>query len=82
LYANTTCWPYPTSDIDFATKKLSWLSVLAVLTIEFARTIAMALSIGDFAHKFMNRWVAPIMERATPKQYSVSKSLDCLMRAF
>ncbi|KAL7515179.1 hypothetical protein ACHAXN_012514 [Cyclotella atomus] len=46
-----------------------WLSVLAVLTVEFARTIAMSLSIGDFVHKFMDHWVAPLMKRATPKEY-------------
>jgi hypothetical protein len=50
----------------------SWLSVLAVLTIEFARTIALALTIGDFVMKFMNRWVAPIIMKATPKDYRVS----------
>lgn len=46
-----------------------WLSVLAVLTIEFARTIALALTIGDFIKKFMNRWVAPTIEKATPTEY-------------
>lgn len=56
---------------------IRWLSVLAVLTIKFARTIAMALSIGDFAHKFMNRWIAPVMKKATPKEYSVSQKLLC-----
>jgi hypothetical protein len=47
--------------------------VLAVLTVEFARTIAMSLSIGDFVHKFMDHWVAPLMKRATPKEYRVSQ---------
>jgi hypothetical protein len=50
----------------------SWLSVLAVLTIEFARTIALALTIGDFVMKFMNRWVAPMMKATPPKDYRVS----------
>ncbi|KAL3786093.1 hypothetical protein HJC23_003210 [Cyclotella cryptica] len=47
----------------------TWLSVLAVLTIEFARTIALALTIADFVRKFMNRWVAPTIEKATPVEY-------------
>lgn len=30
---------------------ISWLSVAAVLSVEFARTISMALSIADFVNK-------------------------------
>jgi hypothetical protein len=36
----------------------------------------MALSISDFVHQFMNRWVAPIMKRATPKEYGVRKLIS------
>eukprot|EP00804_Cyclotella_cryptica_P018339 CCRYP_015459-RA/>CCRYP_015459-RA protein AED:0.02 eAED:0.02 QI:616/1/1/1/0.5/0.33/3/1871/173 len=55
--------------IDAVLEFYSWLSVLAVLTIEFARTIALALTIADFVRKFMNRWVAPTIEKATPVEY-------------
>ena len=46
-----------------------WLSVLAVLTIQFARTIALALTISDFVKKMTDRLVLPIVRRATPKDY-------------
>mmetsp|Transcript_16609 Transcript_16609/g.33758 ORF Transcript_16609/g.33758 Transcript_16609/m.33758 type:complete len:321 (+) Transcript_16609:82-1044(+) len=46
-----------------------WMSVLAVLTIKFARTIALALSISDFVKKFVNRFILPIIRGATPPEY-------------
>jgi len=46
-----------------------WISVLAVLTIQFARTIALALTLSDFSKKFADRALLPIVERATPKEY-------------
>lgn len=46
-----------------------WMSVLAVLTIEFARTIALALTISDFSKSFAHRYVLPIVRNATPKEY-------------
>jgi len=46
-----------------------WLSVLAVLSVEFARTIAMALSIAEFLYKPLNRYVAPTIEMALPADY-------------
>jgi len=51
-----------------------WMSVLAVLTIKFARTIALALSISDFVKKFVNRFILPIIRGATPPEYKVSFS--------
>lgn len=47
-----------------------WLSVMAVLSVEFARTIALALTISSFLDKFMTRVFSPILKRATPKEYS------------
>jgi len=47
-----------------------WLSVAAVLTIEFARTIASALSIADFLKKPINHWVAPLVQMAVPQEYN------------
>jgi hypothetical protein len=49
-----------------------WMSVLAVLTIQFARTIAMALTISDFTTKFANRFLLPIVKAAVPPEYQVS----------
>ncbi|KAL7543578.1 hypothetical protein ACHAXR_013028 [Thalassiosira sp. AJA248-18] len=46
-----------------------WMSVLAVLTIEFARTIALALTICNFIKKFADRSLLPIVKGATPQEY-------------
>ena len=46
-----------------------WLAVAAVLSIEFARTISMALTISDFLKKPLNRFVAPTVELAVPDEY-------------
>jgi len=46
-----------------------WLSVLAVLTVKFAATIALALSISEFIKKPLNRYIAPIVQKATPDDY-------------
>jgi hypothetical protein len=46
-----------------------WLSVAAVLSIQFARTIAMALSISDFLKKPIDRLVTPAVNVAIPKDY-------------
>jgi len=47
-----------------------WLSVAAVLTIEFARTISSALSIADFLKNPVNHWVAPLVQMAVPHEYN------------
>jgi hypothetical protein len=46
-----------------------WLSVAAVLSIQFARTIAMALSISDFVKKPIDRFITPIVNVAVPNDY-------------
>lgn len=46
-----------------------WLSVMAVLSIQFARTIQMANSIAEFMTQPVNRFIAPIIKAATPDQY-------------
>ena len=51
-----------------------WMSVLAVLTIQFARVIALALTIADFAKSLTDRLILPIVKMATPKDYQVSIS--------
>lgn len=48
-----------------------WMSVLAVLTIKFARTIALALTISDFVNKFVDRFILPVIRSATPAEYKV-----------
>mmetsp|Transcript_20099 Transcript_20099/g.22977 ORF Transcript_20099/g.22977 Transcript_20099/m.22977 type:complete len:325 (+) Transcript_20099:64-1038(+) len=47
-----------------------WLSVAAVLTIEFARTISSALSIAEFLKNPVNHWVAPLVQMAVPQDYN------------
>lgn len=47
-----------------------WLAVLAVLSVQFARTIALAVSISKFLNKPMNQYVVPSVQTATPNEYS------------
>jgi hypothetical protein len=46
-----------------------WVSVAAVLSIEFARTISLALTIAECLEKPVNRLVAPVVRAATPAEY-------------
>ena len=46
-----------------------WLSVAAVLTLKFARTIALALSISDFLQQPIDRFIAPTISMGTPDKY-------------
>ncbi|GAX26004.1 hypothetical protein FisN_4Hh501 [Fistulifera solaris] len=46
-----------------------WLAVAAVLMIEFAQTISMAMSISDFLKKPIDRFLAPTVRMAVPDQY-------------
>lgn len=46
-----------------------WISVLAVLSIEFARTIALSLAIGKFINKLVDRFVAPAIRSSIPPEY-------------
>lgn len=46
-----------------------WLSVLVVLTIQFARTIALSLTISNFTKTLADRHLLPIVRTATPKEY-------------
>jgi len=46
-----------------------WLSVIAVLTVKFARTIALALSISEYIKVPLNKYIAPIVQSATPDEY-------------
>lgn len=46
-----------------------WLSVAAVLSVEFARTISMALAIADFLKKPLDRFVTPTINMVVPDEY-------------
>jgi hypothetical protein len=46
-----------------------WLAVAAVLSIQFARTISMALVIADFLKKPADRFIAPTLQLAIPDEY-------------
>lgn len=46
-----------------------WLAVVAVLTVKFARTIALALSIADYMKQPVDRFIAPIIQVAVPDEY-------------
>jgi hypothetical protein len=46
-----------------------WLAVAAVLSIQFARTISMALVIAEFLEKPAGRFIAPTLQLAIPDEY-------------
>jgi hypothetical protein len=46
-----------------------WLSVAAVLSIQFARTISFAMAIADFLKRPVNRFLSPTVQAAIPDQY-------------
>lgn len=46
-----------------------WMCVMAVLSIQFARTIQMAHSIAEFMEQPVNRFIAPVIMAATPDKY-------------
>jgi hypothetical protein len=46
-----------------------WMCVMAVLSIQFARTVQMANSIAEFMEQPVNRFVAPVIMAATPDKY-------------
>lgn len=45
------------------------ISVIATLKIQFARTIALSLSISDIVKRPANKYIAPIIQKAMPKEY-------------
>jgi hypothetical protein len=46
-----------------------WMCVMAVLSIQFARTVQMANSIAEFMEQPVHRFIAPIIMAATPDKY-------------
>ena len=46
-----------------------WLAVAAVLTLQFARTINMALSIAEFLNRPCDRFLSPALQVAIPDEY-------------
>jgi hypothetical protein len=46
-----------------------WLAVAAVLKIQFALTISMALSISEFLEKPAKHFIEPVLKVATPTEY-------------
>jgi hypothetical protein len=46
-----------------------WMAVAAVITIEFARAISMALAIAEFVKRPVDRFVAPTIQLAVPDEY-------------
>eukprot|EP00934_Nitzschia_sp_Nitz4_P005659 Nitzschia sp. Nitz4//scaffold166_size90379//31846//32911//NITZ4_005053-RA/size90379-snap-gene-0.55-mRNA-1//-1//CDS//3329538184//5649//frame0 len=47
-----------------------WLAVAAVLTIEFARAVSLALSISEFMKQPVDRYIAPSVKAVVPKEYA------------
>lgn len=46
-----------------------WLSVAAVLSIRFARTISFSLAIAEFLNRPVDRYLAPTVQIAIPDEY-------------
>jgi hypothetical protein len=46
-----------------------WLSVAAVLAVQFAQAIAMGVAIADFMKRPVDRFIAPTVKMATPDEY-------------
>jgi len=46
-----------------------WLSIAAVLSIQFARTISLALSVANFLNKPCDRYISPLLQDAIPREY-------------
>lgn len=46
-----------------------WLAVAAVLTIEFARAISLALAIAEFLKQPIDRYVSPFIKKLVPDDY-------------
>jgi len=47
-----------------------WLAVMAVLSIQFARTVALAVSISKFLNAPMDKYVVPAVRTIVPNDYS------------
>lgn len=56
-------------DTAIATIYRVWLSVAAVLSIQFARTLSMALVIADFLKRPGDRFIAPTLQQVIPNDY-------------
>eukprot|EP00560_Eucampia_antarctica_P001570 CAMPEP_0197831668 /NCGR_PEP_ID=MMETSP1437-20131217/11465_1 /TAXON_ID=49252 ORGANISM="Eucampia antarctica, Strain CCMP1452" /NCGR_SAMPLE_ID=MMETSP1437 /ASSEMBLY_ACC=CAM_ASM_001096 /LENGTH=315 /DNA_ID=CAMNT_0043434687 /DNA_START=114 /DNA_END=1061 /DNA_ORIENTATION=+ len=61
-----------------------WLSVLAVLVVQFARVVTMSLTISEFVSKPLNKYVTPAILPAFPKEYHrwVPVVLNWIVKAF
>lgn len=46
-----------------------WLSVAAVLQVEFAAVISISLALADFIYLPVNRFITPVLVIATPDEY-------------
>merc|ERR1712154_80625 len=46
-----------------------WLSVMAVLSMQFAKTIALSLTISNFIKIPVNRYATPLIQQVTPDEY-------------
>ena len=64
------CDGYP-AQVDKAITSIYkvWLSVAAVLTLQFARTISLALTISDCIKKAVNRYCTPTIQVLVPDEY-------------
>lgn len=74
--------PQKVSDAISAVYKV-WLSVLAVLVVQFARVVTMSMTISEFVNKPINKYVVPVIKPAFPKEYHkwVPVTLNWIVKA-
>jgi len=67
----------------FAGLYCSWLAIFATLKVQFAATVALALSIADALKTPTKWWIEPACLLATPKPYAkwVPVMLDWTVKA-
>lgn len=46
-----------------------WLSVMAVLAVQFAKTVALSISISEFLQKPVDRFLSPVIQIVVPDEY-------------
>jgi len=46
-----------------------WLSVMAVLAVQFAKTVALSVSISEFLQKPVDRFLSPVIQIVVPDEY-------------
>lgn len=68
---NSTINLYVGPQVDHALSAMYkvWLSVMAVLAVQFAKTVALSVSISEFLQKPVDRFLSPVIQIVVPDEY-------------